>query len=135
MTCAHCSKPFERRSKTGAIPMYCSARCRRDAYELRNAPPCLDCGRPVSTVVVTRCGPCGAAYQAKVRREARDARRVQILEMWNAGHSLREIAREFHSSKGSIGGTLTEMRNEGIDVPYRYRMENGRRLTAARDTV
>lgn len=141
--CLGCDGPL-----TGAQKLYCSQRCasrvrRRDeekaerdrAYarawkaahpdEVRrledNYRGMCSCGAPTSRGRA-RCWPCEAA--------SRHARWPEIQRHWKAGESLKEIAAALGTTPVVIGSTLTRMRQAGWDVPYRYAMENGKRVAA-----
>lgn len=89
------------------------------SYEQRMMHPCAGCGRPVSRCA-ERCRPCFIEHVQEDRR--------RIVEMWAAGASMREIAAAIGTSKVSLGTTMAEMRRDGWDLPYRYRIANGRRV-------
>lgn len=60
--------------------------------------------------------------------EQRCTRREQIAGMYLNGLSLADIAAVLDSSANAINVELVAMRQDGWDIPYRYRMENGKRL-------
>jgi transposase len=86
--------------------------------------PCPLCGGPMSRnkAAGDRC--------AKCREIAEHARRSCIQDMWLDGHTMSEIADALGTTLESLGVTMVRMRKQGWDLPYRYRMENGKRVAA-----
>lgn len=46
-------------------------------------------------------------------------RRATILQMWNEGASLKEIAQALDSTPGSVSVSISRMRAKGYELPYR----------------
>jgi hypothetical protein len=85
----------------------------------RNKVPCPRCGEPRSAHAEV-CNSC--------RLELVELKRAEIVKLWAAGHSIEEIARAVHTTKGSLGVQIHNMRGAGYRLPYRYKMENNVRV-------
>ncbi len=53
---------------------------------------------------------------------------VYIEAMWLDGFSTKEIADELGTSTGTVETIIHRMRDDGWNLPYRYAMQDGRRV-------
>lgn len=98
-------------------------------------------GRPKQTVwhwlnthACERCGRQGLDRRASMCRACyNDQRRERVREverLWREGWTLSQIAERFDTTSNVIGGTIVRLRREGRDGLYRYKVENGKRVSA-----
>lgn len=94
----------------------------RDYAEAHKHRPCPNCGGPMKRHGANQCRECRAATEITC---------YSLIEgMWADGWALREIAAALGRTENSVHVTFHRMRRDGWDLPYRYAMENGRRLAA-----
>lgn len=60
------------------------------------------------------------------------ATRAVVVLLWHDGAPIREIAERIGWSDTALGVAMVRWRSEGLDLPYRYRMRDGRRISARR---
>jgi predicted transcriptional regulator len=85
---------------------------------------CEVCGARTGKRSCTRCP------KHSLAREAHRQRREEIQRRWLAGESLNEIAAALGTTKNSAQVTVHRMRREGWDMPYRYKIVDGKRVAA-----
>lgn len=83
--------------------------------------PCPICGGPMARATRGRCSVC--------RANAEHARKSCIQDMWHEGRTLAEIAAALDTTVDSLGVTMVRMRRQGWELPYRYTVRNGRRIS------
>lgn len=90
----------------------------------RHRAPCPRCGAPrkQQSAFPSKQGPglC-ASCRRDDRTAQKEARRAQILDLWNRGLSTKEIAARIDTTANTIHVEIHRMRAEGIPVEYRYR--------------
>lgn len=86
-----------------------------------------------------RCVECGAGMNPRgkaggiciaCRAEHSVKRKQEIQRLWNDGQSLPQIAERLNTTVNSVGVTMTQMRDDGWELPLRYKMTDGRRMPA-----
>lgn len=101
---------------------------------------CIDCGGPTcpnsGSAPRPRCRQCSDVYVGELagerEREKWLPRRQQIVELWHQGLTLRQIAGALDTTRESVGATVSKMRLEGFDLPYRRcETDRSRRQVAA----
>lgn len=115
-SCPRCGKEVVQ-PKRGAPKKWCSARCRRDAWDEAQKWTCRNCGAS-RTRQAQLCSACWTS-----RRGVRDS---YMAERWRDGLALWEIALELQSTANAIGVRLCQLRKRGWDLPYRSHSERGR---------
>jgi transcriptional regulator with XRE-family HTH domain len=55
------------------------------------------------------------------QRPSRPGRDAELISLWRAGRSEREIADELELATASVGPYVRELRDAGLDLPYRRR--------------
>lgn len=129
--CDYCGGEFVDRSPAQRR-RFCSDRCRRDNFAKNplNRKVCEQCGAPTGqTPKPTAPRLCDDCYRDE-RREPRVERAYQIEAWWAEGLSLYEIAAKLGWTRGTTGGEISRLRDEGFDLPHRYAMDGKRRVAA-----
>jgi hypothetical protein len=93
---------------------YCSENCRKRWWDReRGRGVCEICGA-VTWKRLKRCP------QHAVIHEVAEARRAHIVEMWEAGLLIREIAAELGTTRDSLACEIDRLRKAGR-IGYRYK--------------
>lgn len=71
-----------------------------------------------------------ARARAKARRLLAQQRRALIVLLWADGAPLREIRELLGWTQGHLSVEMDRMRRQGYDLPYRYKVRDGRRISA-----
>lgn len=79
-------------------------------YHQRTKIPCPNCGHRVSR---HRWPPTTCPGCAWIKRR-------RIRELWLAGRSIREIAADLGTTRGTIAQETVRLRRNGVDLPYRH---------------
>lgn len=88
-------------------------------YHQEHKHPCPACGHMLSpTSKGARCPGCT------------EVRRQRIVALWAEGRSMREIEKELGCTHGHLSVEMFRMREQGYDLPHRYRVRNGKRVVA-----
>lgn len=83
--------------------------------------PCPNCGT-LKEPVSEGCRGC--------QLTTHEVRWSLIEGMWAAGWSMPEMCSVLGSSMSALSVTMVRMRRDGLDLPHRYRVANGRRVSA-----
>lgn len=114
--CVHCESTYV---STDARQKSCSDRCRRAFCEEKNRVPCIDCGTRLSAgsgwKKRQRCVECYVAHCARARRK----KNARLVELWNAGHPLKEMARILGTTPGTVSVQMARAKKEGYEFPFR----------------
>lgn len=105
---------------------------KRQWADENDRPLCAECGfeRGAGQQRKNPDGLCRACRNDRLRSQHL-ARCHRIEYLWNLGRTLGEIAEDLGSTPGSISVSMVHMRAEGgWDLPYRYAVQDGRRIAA-----
>lgn len=73
------------------------------------------------------CAKCNGARRgaltATLMRERAEPRRQRIVELWNTGLSMNDIADALGMTSDSLGGVMATMREQGYNLPHRYELD------------
>lgn len=72
----------------------------------------------------------GFTTRGEQRSAVRDNRGRQIVGWWAEGLSYRQIGERLGWSRQQAGREVSHLRELGYDLPYRYRMKDGKRVAA-----
>ena len=84
-------------------------------YGRENRGTCLSCGGPMG-INCPEDGTCATCRHAEYDRKART-----VVALWAAGASLKAIQAEMGWTRGMVAGMFHLYREDGYDLPYRYR--------------
>lgn len=122
-TCERCESEFKCAKPQAR---FCSDNCRRRACADLHRGSCIDCGLPLAEGSVWQ----GTARCRLCHQKCFDELAAPVVQMWNEGKTIREIAQHFGWTENYAGVRLTRLRGHGYDLPYR---RSSQALTAVRD--
>lgn len=113
-TCVGCNVAITH-AKGGPPRKWCSERCRKNTWEAENyRGSCSDCGAEVRKTSV-RCNECFIRHHARERQKSY----ARLVELWNAGHPLKEMAEILETTPGTVSVQMARAKKDGYEFPPR----------------
>lgn len=120
--CKECGTPLPERRDPRKV--FCSSKCRHAPTNRRRfgGGACSECGK---SCLGTVCKPC----QLSLKKAKREEQYNRLEELWSAGASFSDIARELGLTAGSASALVSSARRDGRSLAYRQRRLTQQKLT------